>query len=553
MSFKDFVSEKIIEKVNNPALISAIIITPLIMAFFALHKTLPINTFTIILIVLISIDLLLILSGLVLEIKKYSNKSKYISDAKSNIKVLNTMESVRDELISSFENSNHGTIAQTFVGANTISSLRDYAKYIKEQKEPIRIERYFYITSPEEINFAAYNPKKNKKLGANLSIDSYFWHDKNTKLLHSIFANLTIFPGKTIITFSNKNNSNAGIQDKKELFKSSDSKDVIGVALNSDDVSQTLLKEYIYKLPRLSNPTDINEIKKEFFLNNPYEYISSIAYSISKEISSLDEFNPILKGTKINYAGIVGSFLKKKNVPSLILDTDFIEVDLLIFIPTEKIEVIKHIFKIASEVTERYTINKFLEVRLFEKITPMKNSKCYKAEKVVDIQLIINDSEFTYSKQPSPLVVYHRNNNNLPFPIYKNEFSSLKETYPETNIDKYKLLDSPLGIKDLKESINSGKLAVRYWDYSSLKMEEEWTQLDTIELRQFCMYAIKWSIINYLIHILHHDETSHKITELLEEIKEEFNLIQSDIKKIVSGDKKRCIELLSTIENKLMN
>ncbi|MFW6047644.1 MAG: hypothetical protein ACOCP4_07670 [Candidatus Woesearchaeota archaeon] len=565
MILEKFISENIIDKVNNPAFIGAIIIVPIIVGFFALNETIPATLFTTILIILISFILFLIVLGIIIEIKKHVKEKKDISvlentineleskvcKLEGNIKVLDNIESVRDELIQSFKDSKHGTIAQTYVGANTISSLRDYAQYIEERNEPIRIERYFYLTNPDEINFAAYNPRKNKKLGNNLSIDYYFWHDKNTKLLHSIFANLTIFPDKTIITFYNKNNSNTGLVEKKELFKSSDSKDVIGIALTSDEVSQNLLKEYIFKLPRLSNTADINEIKKEFFLTNPYEYISSIAYSISKEISSIDDFNPILNGEKIKYAGIVGSFLKRKNNSNLILNSNFIEVDLLIFIPSEKIMCLKQIFDIAAEVTERYSINNFLQVRLHEEITPLKNTKCYKSEKVVDIQLIINDSSFTYALPPSDLVVYHRNKNNLPFPIYKNEFSSLKETYPETKIDKYKLLDEPLGLKDLKEAISLERLSVRYWDKSLFRMEENNVSIGKEELIQFCRYAVKWSIINYLIHILHYDETSYEIGDLLDEIKREFNLTPTEIEKLVDGDNKMSIKLLSKIENKL--
>ncbi|MCK5017142.1 MAG: hypothetical protein KAS32_08715, partial [Candidatus Peribacteraceae bacterium] len=181
----------------------------------------------------------------------------------------------------------------------------------------------------------------------------------------------------------------------------------------------------------------------------------------------------------------------------------------------------------------------------------LKNTKCLKNVKVIDIQLIINDSKFTYSKEPSPLVVYHRNNNNLPFPIYKNDFTSLKDVYPDFSVDKNKLLDSPLGIRDLKMSISTEELFVRFWNKTTFRMEERKVKLDSDEIKQFCLYAAKWSIINYLIHIKHFSETSDEISSLLDEIDSEIEISYIQKEEILSGSKEKCIELLNIIENKL--
>ncbi len=459
------------------------------------------------------------------------------SSGKATVRMLKNMEQVRDSLIETFKMHEDGDILQTFVGAHTIAGGRDYCQYITPA-QGLEVIRYFIITNPREINFAAHS-KGATNTWEKIAIKNYYWHDQHAHLLPDIFTNITMFPKETMLTFSSKDKQDAS---EKALMFDPKSKDVIGLGITSGEVVSFIHNNHLRNLHK-TKPKNLEEIKKESFDKNPVKYLLAVCHSIAKEVSAYEPFNPLLDGTPPGYIGIVGSFASILNGDSRNMDGDSIEIDLLMFLPKEKLQHIESVYDLAGIVARRYSIADTLTVAINEEMSPIHRFRDGKAQKYCEVQLIINDINFEKALPPSLLIMNTRLSNNYTFTT--REQLQLANYYKlDGRVNSSALLHEPFGLYDLKKQIENNTVRARNWDFQKKRMIEKHQSMDSEVAKHFYKYATKWSAYNYLNIIKGVYPVERSTEQLLRCVLSGLSLGSEGLEKLLVGEQEETLAFI---------
>ncbi len=449
---------------------------------------------------------------------------------------LNSYGEVDAYLQDAFKRHTKGAIIQSYFAARTLSGLKDYCRLIEPEGQ-IDVERYFIITKPAQISFAAHS-LSHKDYWRGVMIHPSFWRDSGSSIFEEITCNITIFPRQVVFTFG----SPAVLDGQKASEPmSSDSRQILGLAVKSPS-APPLMRDYIGRLFReQKHKIELDDVKKYFFAQSWPQYLLAICNSIAKDVSAHDSLHRGNGHDGLGYIGIVGSFVQvlqeanrdsreSKDVPP----KEPVEIDLLIFISKEAKTWIAEIYKHAEAVADAYSIPGTLSVAINREMAPVHIRRDEANVRHCQIQLIINEKLHTEAKRGSQLVMssrlarHHGLANRHALPSHYKVQDSLTARH---------LLDELLGLVDLRNQIDEEAVRVTLWDLEKGKKVDRMRSLNGEQLVEFCRYAVKWASYNYLRIIEDMDLLGRPVEELLSQVSAKIHLDTQLQERLLAGEK----------------
>ncbi len=424
---------------------------------------------------------------------------------KDAIFVTSNQEILHEFIKESFATLKNGEEAfQTYIGAFPISGSRDLIDEVPNRHN-VKIERLFGITSPYEINFLSSSEEKRENLIGQTSgkhrLKNRMFHVDLPEIGFKHIVNLTQFNDYVLVTFKTRKPSlypDSQFDIKRRfppLF--ADSTTTFCVGIDGGEASKLVKSEYLNKIIG-GRPGSVDKIKRDVYEANSVEYLIAIGYSVAKEVSFLDEFNPYStdnKGVdKLGYVGIVGSLAEVIKSEMYSDNKKVNDIDLLLFISSESLNSLPDIYEAANKVAKRYSIEGVLDISVDKEMRP----RFGRTDGDVSIQIIINDytsedqESFVASMKPSNFTMATRLHCNISL------FGDLSDFYQTQDIQYIDVIDEIdcFSVINLINIVENRKIFTRFWDQKLKIMKEEPRNINHHESKDLYNYCVKWGLIN---------------------------------------------------------
>lgn len=330
--------------------------------------------------------------------------------------------------------------------------------------------------------------------------------DKNKPLSQLSLPSITLTDKHLLITFSDTSSS---IKGRPILLESnaSESSRGIHIKFSSEDKRKIVESyfEYVKKTSEFLNikANDVEHVKHLLFKDNPHKYKLDVVSAIAKDVLSICEAKADKNGGSsdfLKYIGVIGSYAKCCiNYYNKSKVANCNEIDMLcIFTESLSGNLLNKIYGKIDKILTECTIDNEICFSLEKRIAPIKISPKTKEHVVIHL-ICVPESSLA---EGSCFSQFDRLTNHFDLWPYINDSQSLLNTLynvKSSDLSLPKLKDDKLGPKSLLKMIQNKSINGTNFNPDGKKLDPlPGNEVSIDELEKFSLYAVKWSLLNYI-------------------------------------------------------